>query len=1855
MSRKWKNRPSGVKRVLAGGLAGVLLFCMVPGGGVLNLFSSAADYAGSDPSEVPVSSAAPSGQPEESHTPEESHAPAVPRVPEESAPAESEGVNPSAEPAPDGSEEVAPSAEPSPDESEGGEPSAEPSPDESEGVEPSAEPSPTESGGATPSSAPAPVESQEAVSSGSPAPSGAPEIAQTNELEERAALEISGFHWQNNFGLTTDGALHLSHATKDSTPLLAGVGMVNSAWLMAELGQTAKTLNLTYQKDSGEQATVSLGIEWSKENISNWDDVEDAILASAYNGTAIELALSHEYVQGLLNASDPTLNLGLPDSVQPVLQLILGNEKEDGTPTREQLAGQTIATVSPSNVKVNLFDYTLLDQWLSDQNGVRPLRQLVSSGINSTETENQSHALLFFRENTGLGDWNRWTGKTGGATQGLVNRVLGEDGYPTLNISGGGQYWNVDGVKVDYDPTESLAYLFDPDTAQAGKESYEDVTGLFKVDANGNYYYSSGENFAEFDEENGVFRVYNRWAVKAGGSSPNGQFFPFNSAQEVFDWDEASKSLAVANMNSLHDAINHYLGLSMEVEFQQPPDGMVSVSTTQSKPMVFQFSGDDDVWVFIDGVLVADLGGIHDEMKVSIDFSSGAVTIQRAKDPNAETSITTTLRAQFEAAGKADPTVFDENTFAGNTQHKLQMFYLERGNTDSNLTLSFNLMEPVRNELVKVDEDGNPLQGAAFDLYAAKLNGDAPIYDQTTGQYAVGQKINSEPLVTGADGVCALPKYDYSAHTYYVLRETSAPEGCFSTGDVLLKYDRFQRNQDGTATGTNLLLVENHWETGANASFVAQVYQAGELYFQDSSAGVRVELDAEQAERGLIVAVPMLRDSAGVWQPLYGSGLAGYHPVACDDTPAGQRRAILTALLYQIYGATYTAGKEYQYSTWYLDWDDENDRFQAQLTDLPGDVRRYYWASQDASADMAAAYYFLDLEQLSAIFGAGDDTTQGKFERIVATINQWGSVSGQDSDQQVRQKVKSAVEQLVSAILNVQDGALPTFGLLNLENFNRVFASRVYVPNIRPELAVQKLDENGQPVAGVGFALYSDAACTDAYKVQEQTTDTEGLIIFSYADSVEEPTYYYIKEISAPEDYIVNETVVPVLVMPNGRIFADALEANDGVTVRKGLGYLLQTMARYAVQDSVDVTLQDITAVLLTAPDFKTLLTGQVGEDDIAYTGDSLALHYGMDNALLEYGTHLVNGVQPNPYFEVDTGIAALGIHQNFEAHKDDATYNSVAEKTDLGDTNIRGLFTGSTVVVMRNRSEGSQGAFSIQKQVSLSNGYTQEEQNEAMGTDFYFEVVLGASKALTQKSITVSYAITQEGTQDGTQEGSEFLEQGELTFTAGDADTAGSMNYRITQVSPDNGTASAYFVESGGTGVYRAKLHHKQTLSVTGVPFSLDGKEAGWTVTASEVNHTGWTTSVRVGEGGQWSQGDTASAAILAPPANPVFYFNNYGEKVTDLTVAKYVDGYTDTVAYPDFPFVIALWDEQGAAQLTKDFAYSVTRAGGGGETGTMEGGRLSVNLGHGDTLTIQGIPLGTTYVIQEASMGYTPAVTVNGQSVQVNGGAVSGKLEERRQDLDQDGTEELLPTRVEFTNSRTGSITITKRNGEGGLLSGAGFTLARVGADGTISPVRAEQFTYLVMRTEIDDWANDTRFDQDTMRYLAEDGASYIVHTVRAADGGASGYFYYRPLTRAESEAFNAGKWTAEEAAKVEAIVQFADLPLTDEAGAPIQYAIRETTIPDGYMQNGDIEAYMSDITLPMQPTDGAGQPVPGTNPVYDVLYTVSNFQGVELPVSGLSGVTGGLMLGALLLGGGAAVWLVHKQRVPRGRRTL
>ena len=113
-------------------------------------------------------------------------------------------------------------------------------------------------------------------------------------------------------------------------------------------------------------------------------------------------------------------------------------------------------------------------------------------------------------------------------------------------------------------------------------------------------------------------------ALQAGSSSP-----PFDGAGEVFKktngaYEVDDEGLLVPKTDvklAGNTTLNHYFGMTMETLFLQPEDGKIDADT----PMSFSFSGDDDVWIFIDDVLVSDLGGIHDECFTVIDFESGMV------------------------------------------------------------------------------------------------------------------------------------------------------------------------------------------------------------------------------------------------------------------------------------------------------------------------------------------------------------------------------------------------------------------------------------------------------------------------------------------------------------------------------------------------------------------------------------------------------------------------------------------------------------------------------------------------------------------------------------------------------------------------------------------------------------------------------------------------------------------------------------------------------------------------------------------------------------------------------------------------------------------------------------------------------------------------------------------------------------------------------------------------------------------------------------------------------------------------------------------------------------------------------
>lgn len=225
--------------------------------------------------------------------------------------------------------------------------------------------------------------------------------------------------------------------------------------------------------------------------------------------------------------------------------------------------------------------------------------------------------------------------------QNLVEGYL-KDGYPVLKNGNGA----------------SLNGLFDGTWDKVIPHTY--VTGLnhlFSYDSRtGTYSYDSDKNYAYYDidssrntEKN--FIVYERSKDKGEGNRHVASFMPYSS------WDDGASQNKFA------------FGMMISFEFLQPKNGKIN-----GQDMVFSFSGDDDVWVFIDNKLVLDLGGVHERATGSINFANGEVYVNNQSNP--------TLGSVFNS---------DSDTFADYTSHSLKLFYMERGRGDSNCSIKFNL------------------------------------------------------------------------------------------------------------------------------------------------------------------------------------------------------------------------------------------------------------------------------------------------------------------------------------------------------------------------------------------------------------------------------------------------------------------------------------------------------------------------------------------------------------------------------------------------------------------------------------------------------------------------------------------------------------------------------------------------------------------------------------------------------------------------------------------------------------------------------------------------------------------------------------------------------------------------------------------------------------------------------------------------------------------------------------------------------------------------------------------------------------------------------------------------------------
>lgn len=356
----------------------------------------------------------------------------------------------------------------------------------------------------------------------------------------------------------------------------------------------------------------------------------------------------------------------------------------------------------------------------------------ISLGLHDYDRKaiNNNHALQFMSVG-GPGTYNRYVGNGNGAYTGIVKTTLTK-GYPAMATDKG---------------SESLAYLFGG-TDDNAVTNHTPAGGLLTLDKDGYYGFDADSQYAAYDKTSKKFNLSPQNYCANQTDTPC--FTPFG--------------------NDTKD--NKYsFGMNLGADFYMPKDGKVN-----NQDMVFDFTGDDDVWVFIDGVLVLDLGGIHQALGGKINFATGKITYdktQRYGNPPA-----TTITEAFANAGEK------WNSTAYKTHH-LSFFYLERGDGGSNCKISFNLpvkpskaIDIEKETLGTIDADKQfqfqLLVGNSSTLYRGKYS----VYNAYTNQVVQSDKSTGDNgVITLAKGQFARVQSDsFTDDTTYKVRELNSSD-----------------------------------------------------------------------------------------------------------------------------------------------------------------------------------------------------------------------------------------------------------------------------------------------------------------------------------------------------------------------------------------------------------------------------------------------------------------------------------------------------------------------------------------------------------------------------------------------------------------------------------------------------------------------------------------------------------------------------------------------------------------------------------------------------------------------------------------------------------------------------------------------------------------------------------------------------------------------------------------------------------------------------------------------------------------------------------------------------------------------
>ena len=235
------------------------------------------------------------------------------------------------------------------------------------------------------------------------------------------------------------------------------------------------------------------------------------------------------------------------------------------------------------------------------------------------------------------------------------------------------------------------------------------------LEESGYFEYDSCQNYATLKKADGTlgtdFFVSKELGTHDNGnknSLKHGQFFPYDDIDMDTYASTNSQNMYKATLEPLLDndprkyerlhKINepdYYFGMELNAGFTQTPSG----KDNWGHDIIFEFTGDDDFWLYVDGELVIDLGGIHSALGAKVNFATGDVVVN-----GQATTLLEIFRSNYEARGMTPEQIetelskyFDKvngqfkTVFKDYSNHTMKIFYMERGAGASNLHMRFNL------------------------------------------------------------------------------------------------------------------------------------------------------------------------------------------------------------------------------------------------------------------------------------------------------------------------------------------------------------------------------------------------------------------------------------------------------------------------------------------------------------------------------------------------------------------------------------------------------------------------------------------------------------------------------------------------------------------------------------------------------------------------------------------------------------------------------------------------------------------------------------------------------------------------------------------------------------------------------------------------------------------------------------------------------------------------------------------------------------------------------------------------------------------------------------------------------------